>query len=178
MGELTIETSLYLGTRNTPGTQVHERAVLDAAGKCGEATNPWSMEGRMPTDRNMHCGVWLFLRNTAIPAGIGISRVMYCAALGGDIADPKDKTDNAWFVAWTRLLDGVSQVIAPRAIARDGDGVCARNKGGDCGGGGDHRQAMWSAVCYRTDVLDHRIEVYNGRAGAGWQSSGHIGSVH
>lgn len=28
---------------------------------------------------------------------------------------------------------------------------------------------MWSAavLCYRTDVLDHRIEVYNGRAGAG-----------
>ena len=28
--------------------------------------------------------------------------------------------------------------------------------------------AMWSAAfCYRTDVLEHRIEVYNGRAGAG-----------
>jgi len=26
--------------------------------------------------------------------------------------------------------------------------------------------------CYRTDVLDHRIEVYNGRAGTGMQSSG------
>ena len=39
-------------------------------------------------------------------------------------------------------------------------------------------QPCGQPLCYRTDVLDHRIEVYNGRAGAGMQSSGHIGSVH
>jgi hypothetical protein len=75
-------------------------------------------------------------------------------------------------MAQTNPLDGIS-MIAPRGIACNSDSVCAKNKESDCGGGGDHGwTAMWLAVCNRTDVLDHRIEVYNGRAGAGMQSSG------
>lgn len=79
-------------------------------------------------------------------------------------------------MAWTNCsLDGVS-MIAPRDIARRNWRQRASKEQGQ-------RLRRWrrswtashvvSRLSYRTDVLDHRIEVYNGRAGAGMQSSGH-----